>query len=362
MLSDETLNKFIKEKLALCDKCPSCSKKLLYEVYCYKCFGEKPWKINNVFDKIDEKIETHINSMSYLDLNTLVGNVRQVHKDCCNELYNKKREVKASGELLYSFNEGVKFTLFDTYKELFEYSKKNTHKLFNNKGFAKKLSLKINPELAEATSVTSTDESSYEYDRQLFITKTVENIKALIDTTMKERLKNQNPSSKLARYMRYTKKTDGTLNQGKLYAYGKILDIILELNDKRIIQVFREFLVKNLVSGEKMLLDGLIFVKIKKGYYHPVVIELDDKTHDRLVDSKYRLNDLAKNIFCKKNGISMIRVNTSDFNADLLSKIIEIVHTSKHAKFAAMKNFENERQEHFSKLINTYDMLKFING
>ena len=167
------------------------------------------------------------------------------------------------GELQYSFNEGVKFTLFDDYKELYEYSKENTHKLFNNKGFAKKKILKINPELKEVNTVTATDEYSYEYDKQLFITKTVENIKSLIDVTMKDRLKDKNPTSKLARYMRYTKKTDGTLNQGKKYAYGKILDVILELNDDRVIQVFREFLVKNLVNGERMFIDGLIFVKVK---------------------------------------------------------------------------------------------------
>lgn len=365
MLSDETLNEFIDEKLELCEECPTCGKRLQYEVYCYDCFGNKTKKINSIFNKIDDKIEKYIKSMSYLDLNTLVGNVRQVHVNCCSELYNRKRRVKMLGELRYNFDDNVKFTMFSTYKELFEYCKSHTDRLFNNRGFAKKLIIKANPELLEMKSIAATDEYNYEYDKQLFITKTIENIKSLIDVTMKDRMKNVDPKSKLARYMRYTKKTDGTLNQGKLYAYGKIMDVILqyvEMNsDHNIMQIFREFEVKNLITGERMFLDGVVFLKAGKRRYHPLVIELDDKTHDLLVDSKYRLNDLAKNIFCKKNGISMIRVNTSDFNVDLFAKIIKVVSGSKRAKFAALKNFEAERIDHFTKLSGTYDMLEFIN-
>jgi len=362
MLKDVTLNNLVGDKIKLCDKCPVCKKHMVYEVYCYKCFGENPQGINTVFGKIDDKIESYIKSLSYMDLNSLIGDVRCVHKNCCNELFNRKRYLKSLGGLRYNFDKKVIFTLFDSYKELLIYAQENIDTIFTNKGFEKKLLITIDPELKDADSMFATDKYSYDYDKQLFITKTIENIKSLIEITMKDRLKNYDPTTKLARYMRYTKKTDGTLNQGKKYAYGKILDIIKEINDDRIIQVFREFKVKNLVTGENMFIDGIIFIKSdNKNKYHPVVIELDDKTHDLLVDSKYRLNDLAKNIFCKRNGISMIRVNTSDFNADMLRKILNVISGSKHAKLAAMKNFASDRLEHFNKLVNTYDMLQFIN-
>ena len=363
MLKDVTLNNLVDDKIKLCDKCPVCKKQMVYEVYCYTCFGKHPHNINNIFEQIDSKIESYIKSLSYMDLNSLVGDVRCVHKNCCNELFNKKRYVKSLGGLRHNFDKKVIFTLFDSYKELVTYAQENIDTMFTNRGFEKKLTITIDPELKEIESIFATDIYSYNYDKQLFITKTIENIKSLIETTMKDRLKNYDPNTKLARYMRYTKKTDGSLNQGKKYAYGKIMDIINEINDDRIIQVFREFKVKNLVTGENMFIDGMIFIKTaNKNKYHPIVIELDDNTHDLLVDSKYRLNDLAKNIFCKRNGISMIRIDTSDFTADLLKKILNVIYESKYAKLAAMKNFSCDRLEHFNKLVNTYDLLKFINS
>jgi len=363
MIKDKTLNDLVNKKIKLCNKCPLCKKDMIYEVYCYTCFGKNPQNINSIFDKIDTKIEDYIKSMSYIDLNCIVGDIRQVHKNCCSELFNKKRYLKSLGGLRYNFDNKVVFTLFDSYKELLTYAKENISTLFTNKGFEKKLTIKIDPEIKDTTSIFATDQYNYEYDKQLFITKTIENIKSLIDITLKDRLKNHDPTTKLARYMRYTKKTDGSLNQGKKYAYGKILDVIKEINDDRIIQVFREFKVKNLVNNENMFIDGVIFIKTNKpNRYHPVVIELDDNTHDLLIDSKYRLNDLAKNIFCKRNGISMIRVNTSDFDYNLLKKILNVLSESKNAKLAAMKKYESDRLAHFTKLVDTYDILNFINS
>ena len=109
-----------------------------------------------------------------------------------------------------------------------------------------------------------------------------------------------------------------------------------------------------------MYFDGLFFMKEPNNKYHPVVIELDDKTHDLLIKPKYRLNDLAKNIFCQKNNISIIRLNTKDFNSLLFEKILNIIKKSKKAKFVASKFFEKERIEHFKLLSNTFDLINFL--
>jgi hypothetical protein len=154
------------------------------------------------------------------------------------------------------------------------------------------------------------------------------------------------------------------LNQGKKYAYGKIIDVLDKINFKehniQIVQFFREFLIRDIVEGEIMFLDGLIFLKISNNQYHPIVLELDDKTHDKLSEPKYRLNDLAKNIFCKKNGISIIRLDTVKFTLEVIVRILQVISTSKQAKLVAKKTFSDERIKHFDKLCNTYDLLCLV--
>lgn len=367
MINDTTITDFIEKRLDHCDKCPVCKKDLELETYCYECQGNKKKKLDKIISKEDSNLEDYIHSKPILELNTLVGEVRQKHNDECNELFRSKKRVNILKELRHNFDRKVKFTIFNDYSELYKYAVKNLDGIFNNKLFQKKLKIKIDPELDTALSINETDNAVKAYDKQLVLVKTLENIKALIDITMKERMKEQIPSSKMVRYMRYTKKTDGSLNQGKKYAYGHIITVINKVidNDKNlrnnVIQIFREFPAKNLVKGEKMFIDGMIFLKVDDKHYHPIVVELDDKTHDRLTESKYRLNDIAKNVFCQQNGISMIRMNTSDFNSKVLKKILNKICSSKHAKLAAMKSYEKERKEHFHKLSKTYDILEFLN-
>jgi hypothetical protein len=354
----QTLTEFVYKKDKMCGKCPFCKASIPYEIYCYKCYN----KINIYGEKMDMDMEKYIKKTSYIELNTMISKVRQAHNNCITVLSRKKKMMKSLGVYSASFNDNVKIELFKSYKKLHEYSKKNINTLFNNKKFNKKLLIKIDLELKSEKNIFATDKYVYEYDRQLFLTRTVGNLKSVIETVMKNKMKNHKPGGKTGNYMRYTKRKDGTLNQGKKYAYGKILDIIDSIKDKvPIIQVFREYKIKDLVKGETMFFDGLLFIKVSKKEYHPIVIELDDKTHDRLHDSKYRLNDLAKNIFCKKNGVSMIRLDTVDFNKKILLKILNVILKSKNAKLAAMKNYESKRIEHFNKLTKTYDMLEFLN-
>lgn len=356
-LGSDVLNDFVYKRIKMCGKCPFCKKTIQYEIYCYKCYE----KINKRNEKMDDEIETCIENMSYLDLNSIVSKVRQAHRDCITELSRKKKLMNSLSVYSSTFTENVKNQLFASYKKLFEYSKDNLNTIFNNKKFKKKLLIDMDLELRTEKEVFATDKCVYDYDKQLFLLRTVENIKSMVETVMKNKMKNHKPGSKVGNYMRYTKRTDGTLNQGKKYAYGKMIDIISEIKDKiPILQVFREFKIKNLVQGETMFFDGLIFLKIDKRRYHPIVLELDDKTHDRLKDSKYRLNDLAKNIFCKKNGVSMIRLNTVDFNKKILLKILTVILKSKTAKLAAMKSYEDKRKDHFNKLSGTYDLLALI--
>jgi hypothetical protein len=343
--------------------CRFCNKKLTYEIYCYKCIK----KINKYIDSIDNNIEIYINSLSYTTITSMLSSIRQLHADNCFLLGNKKKQIKSISDLYFSFMKEIKHTLplFDSYKDLYDYSKNNLNNLFKNDNFGKKLKIKIDNELKSNSNIFSTDLYNYEYDKQLFIVKTIENIKALMELLAKEKIKEQIPYAKLGKYMKTTKKTDGTINQGKLYAYGKILDVLKEINTKehdiQIIQVFREFLLKDIVKGENMFFDGLIFLKvINERTYHPVVIELDDMTHDRLTESKYRLNDFGKNIFCKKNGISLIRLDTVKFNLKIIVKILKVIASSKKAKLVTKATYEDERIKHFNNLSNTYDLLNLI--
>lgn len=341
--------------------CRYCNKKLIYEIYCYKCIK----KINKYIDSIDNNIEIYINSLSYTTITSILSSIRQLHADNCFILGKKKKQIKSISDLYFSFMKEINtLPLFDSYKDLYEYSKNNLNNLFKNDNFEKKLKIKIDNELKSTSNIFSTDLYNYEYDKQLFIVKTIENIKALMELLAKEKIKEQIPYAKLGKYMRTTKKTDSTLNQGKLYAYGKILDVIKEINTKehniKIIQVFREFLLKDIVKGENMFFDGLIFLQIDNNTYHPIVIELDDMTHDKLTESKYRLNDLGKNIFCKKNGISLIRLDTVKFNLKIIVKILKVIASSKKAKLVTKANYEDERIKHFNNLSNTYDLLNLI--
>ena len=358
--SDKRLNKIVNNKFAFPKKCPHCKRPLKFEVYCYKCYN----KSNKDIGKLDNKIEKYVHSMSYTDLSSTLSSVRQSHVNSCILLGKKKRSVKSVADLHHSFVKKINPKVFKSYKELYNYSKKNSDTLFKNKKFAKKLLIKIGDVLLSSSSVFATDYHNYEYDKQLFIAKTIENVKSLMETDIKERTKDQVPSAKLGKYMRFTKKTDGTINQGKKYAYGKMADVLEKINEKEhgieIMQVFREYLLKDVVKGEKMFLDGLIFLRINRKYYHPIVLELDDATHDWLSDPKYRLNDLAKNIFCKKNGISMVRLDTVNFNLPTIVRILQVLSNSKRPKLAAKKTYEKERLEHFEKLGNTYDLLDLV--
>jgi hypothetical protein len=337
--------------------CRFCNKTLIYEIYCYKCIK----KNNEYIDSIDNKIEIYINSLSYTTITCILSSIRQLHADNCCILGKKKQQLKSISDLYFSFIKNIKKpTIFPSYKDLYLYAQKYINTLFKNDNFSKKLLIEIGRE--KTNCIFTTDLYNYEYDKQLFIVKTYENIKSLMETLIKTKTKEQLPYSKLGRYMRTTKKTDSSINQGKLYAYGKILDIIknVENNDVRIIQVFREFLIKNIVDGEVMFFDGLLFLQVSQTQYHPVVIELDDTTHNKLNDSKYRLNDIAKNIFCKKNGISIIRLDTISFNLKTITKILKILTQSSKAKLVAKSTYNDERIEHFTKLSNTYDLVNLI--
>lgn len=355
-ISNDRIKKIIYEKINMCGYCEICKCDIPYEVYCYKCYDSINEKISNIDDKLDKLID----SMSYLDLNSLVSEIRQLHKTCCQDLFRVKRLTRGLSCLHKTFTESVKIEIFKSYKKLNDYAKRDLEWVFNNKKFKKKLELKFNLSLIDAKSVFTTDEVNYNYDKQLFITKIIENLKAMIEISMKSKARSHNPNSKTGKYMRFTKKGDGTLNQGKKYAYGKILDIIKTVNDDDIIQVFREFKIKNIVKGSTMFLDGLVFLKIAKNTYHPIVIELDDKTHDRLTEPNFRLNDLAKNIFCKKNGISIIRIDTIDFDENIFSKAINVIKNSSKAKLVAMKDYKERRISHFNKLENTYEYIKLM--
>ena len=364
--SDKNLNKLVNDKISFyVDNkiCKLCGNILRFEVYCYKCYAGQCNDKNG--DNLDNKIEKYIHSLSYVDLSSLLSSVRQSHVNNCIELGKAKRKVKSISDLYSSFTKVVKTNIFGSYGDLYKYAKRNIDTLFKNNKFSDKLEIKIDNILSSSKCVFSTELHNYEYDKQLFIAKTIENVKSLMETDIKERTKDHIPSSKLGKYMRYTKQTDGTLNQGKKYAYGKIIDVLDKINFKdhniQIVQFFREFLIRDIVEGEIMFLDGLIFLKISNNQYHPIVLELDDKTHDKLVEPKYRLNDLAKNIFCKKNGISIIRLDTVKFTLEVIVRILQVISTSKQAKLVAKKSYYDERIKHFDKLCNTYDLLCLVN-
>ena len=361
--SDKVLNKLVNKKILFHIEnktCRICGNILRFEVYCYKCYKEN----DKDGEKLDIKIEKYIHSLSYVDLSSLLSSVRQSHVNNCIQLGTSKRKVKSISDLYGSFTKEIKTNIFASYGDLYKYSKRNIDTLFKNDKFSDKLEIKIDNTLKNITCIFSTELYNYEYDKQLFSTKTIENIKSLMEIDIKERTKDHIPSAKLGKYMRSTKKTDGSVNQGKKYAYGKIIDILDKINIKdhsiEIIQFFREFLIKDIVEGETMFLDGLIFLKIGEKKYHPIVLELDDTTHDRLTDPKYRLNDLAKNIFCKKNGISIIRLDTIRFTLEIIVRILKVIVKSKKAKLVAKKTYSDERLKHFDKLCNTYDLLCLV--
>ena len=94
--------------------------------------------INKIFNGIDNNIEEYIQSLSYIDLNSLLGHIKQYHKKCIQELFIAKVDIKILKELRCNFDKNVIFTLFDSYKELVDYAKKNIDNIFNNKKFNKK--------------------------------------------------------------------------------------------------------------------------------------------------------------------------------------------------------------------------------
>ena len=344
----------LEKKLSIIDKCVCCKKDLKYETYCYLCFNKSVYnfKINDV----DDEINDFINLQNLDILNSILNKLREKKKYYLELVFKNKNNFLDIINFKKEFEKNLKLNIFNNYSELVKYTKKNIDSIFNNSKFKKKFFFDIK-------NIIHLDKFKdinlkFNYDKSLFILNTHNNIISLIENKIKSKLIN-NSKTKKSKFIKCTTLKDDTTTQGKKFAYGKLLDIINELNDDRIKLIFREYKLSNIIKNENIFFDGLIFVQINNDL-HPIVIELDDKTHELLTDSKIRLNDISKNIFCFKNGISLLRIYTVNFNKNILKKVIDVLEKSKTSKFATENNYEIEKKEHFKKLTSTYDFLKFI--
>ena len=351
------MNKFfsiLDKKLHIIDYCVCCNKKLNYETYCYLCFSKIEYskKIND----IDDDLYNYICNQNLDILNNILNILRNKKKEYLEIVFKNKNNFLDINNFKKEMEDNLKINIFNNYSDLVSYSKKNIDSLFNNNKFKKKFYFDVK-NLINIQKYTDL-KLKYDYEKSLFILNNYNNLISIIENNIKNKLVSK-ANTKKSKFIKCTTLKDNTTNQGKKFAYGKLLSVIEELNDDRIKLIFREYKICNIIKNENMFFDGMILIKINNNL-HPIIIELDDKTHELLSDSKIRLNDIAKNIFCFKNGISMLRIYTINFNKNILKKVIDVLEKSKLSKLATENTYENDKKKHFSKLINTYDFLKFI--